>query len=138
MKSNLNQLIFEISTGESSIQIRKLSTCISSVIIYHLSCVTKHTYRYAINYYIPNISVTMATAFIATVQIKVFDQSIFSIITDLKKKHKCANINNIDTEIIKTLDFQDRINTIIINEKISNKKNFETLTLTPLLMTQKR
>ena len=34
-------------------------------------------------------------ATLTTTQVKVFDQSIFTIITDLKKKHNCADINNI-------------------------------------------
>ena len=95
-----------------------------------------HPYRpcdlsYTVHCYIANISVTMVAAFITTVQIKVFDQSTFSIITQLKKKHKRADINSIHSKIIKTFDFkdiskeylQDRSNTLIINEKISNKKN---------------
>ena len=40
----------------------------------------------------------MAGAFITSTQIKVFDQSIFTIITDLEKKHKRADINNIQVK----------------------------------------
>ena len=75
----------------------------------------------------------MTAALITTTQIKVFvqsSQSSFTIITDLKKKYKRVEINNIHSKIIKTLDFkgitkeylQDRINTLIINEKKGNKK----------------
>ena len=71
----------------------------------------------------------MAAAFITTAQIKVFDQSNFSIITGLKR-NKPADTNNRQSKIKKMFDFkditkkylQDRINTLIINEKISNKK----------------
>ena len=48
----------------------------------------------------------MAVAFITTTQIKVFNQIVFAILTDLKE-HKGADINNIHSEIIKTLDFKD-------------------------------
>ena len=72
----------------------------------------------------------MTAALITTTQIKVFVQSSFTIITDFKKKYKRVEINNIHSKIIKTLDFkgttkeylQDRINTLIINEKKGNKK----------------
>ena len=40
---------------------------------------------YRVNYYIAKISVTMAAALITTMKIKVFDQSIFTIIMYLKK-----------------------------------------------------
>ena len=72
----------------------------------------------------------MAAVFITITQLKVFDQSIFTIITVLKKKQKHADINKIHSEIIKTLNFkditkeylQDRINTLISNEKRRNKQ----------------
>ena len=48
----------------------------------------------------------MAAAFITTYQIKVFDQVIFTVLTELKE-HKHADINNIHSEIIKILDFKD-------------------------------
>ena len=60
-----------------------------------------------------------------------FDQNIFTIINDLKKKRKPANINSIHKEIIKTIDFkettkddlEDRMNILLINEKLINKIN---------------
>ena len=53
---------------------------------------------FSVSYYIANTSVTMAGAFVTTMQMKVFDQSIFTIITDLTKKHKCTDINNIQVK----------------------------------------
>ena len=60
-----------------------------------------------------------------------FDQNIFTVINDLKKKQKRADIDSIHKEIIKTIDFkdttkddlQDRINILLINEKLINKIN---------------
>ena len=60
-----------------------------------------------------------------------FDQNIFTVINDLKKKRKRADIDCIHKEIIKTTDFkdstkddlQDRINILLINEKLINKIN---------------
>ena len=48
----------------------------------------------------------MTDAFITTAQIKVFNQNIFSIITDLKRNMR-ADIKDIHSEIIKTFDFKD-------------------------------
>ena len=62
----------------------------------------------------------------------LFDQSIFTVINDLKEKRKRADIDSIDhKEIIKLIDFkditkddlQDRINILLINEKLINKIN---------------
>ena len=60
-----------------------------------------------------------------------FDQNIFTVINDLKKKRKRADIDSIHKEIIKTINFkdttkddlQDRINILLINEKLINKIN---------------
>ena len=35
-----------------------------------------------------------------------FDQNIFAVINDLKKKRKCPDIDSIHKEIIKTIDFK--------------------------------
>ena len=53
-----------------------------------------------------------------------FDQNIFTVISDLKKKRKRAGVDSIHKEIIKTSDFRDttkddlqnRINIFLINE----------------------
>ena len=72
----------------------------------------------------------MATALIQAGTIS-FDQNIFTVINDLKKKRKRVDIDSIHKEIIKTIDFkdttkddlQDRINILLINEKLINKIN---------------
>ena len=72
----------------------------------------------------------MATALIHSETIS-FDQNIFTVINDLKKKQKRADKDSIQNEIIKTIDFknttkddlQDRINILLINEKLLNKIN---------------
>ena len=72
----------------------------------------------------------MATALIQSEAIS-FDQNIFTVINDLKKKRKREDIDSIHKEIIKTNDFkdttkddlQDRINILLINEKLINKIN---------------
>ena len=72
----------------------------------------------------------MATTLIQSETIS-FDQNIFTVINDLKKKRKRADIDSIHKEIIKTIDFkdttkddlQDRINILLINEKLINKIN---------------
>ena len=56
---------------------------------------------------------------------------MFTVINDLKKKWKRADIDSIHKEIIKTItfkdtikdDLQDRINILFINEKLINKIN---------------
>ena len=53
-----------------------------------------------------------------------FDQNIFTVISDLKKKRKRAGVDSIHKKIIKTSDFRDttkddlqnRINILLINE----------------------
>ena len=70
----------------------------------------------------------MTTALIQPQTIS-FDQNIFTVINDLKKTLKCPDIDSIYKEIIKTIDFedttkddlQDRINVLLINEKLINK-----------------
>ena len=72
----------------------------------------------------------MVTALIQSETIS-FDQNIFTVINDLKKKRKPADTDSIHKEIIKTIDFkdttkddlQDRINILLINEKLINKIN---------------
>ena len=59
----------------------------------------------------------------------VFDQRNFNII-DLKRKCKCADLNSVHVDIIKTIDLKDateeylpdRSDILIINEKIINRK----------------
>ena len=61
----------------------------------------------------------------------LFDQSIFTVINDLKEKRKRADIDSIHKDIIKTIDLkdttkddlQDSINILLINEKLINKIN---------------
>ena len=72
----------------------------------------------------------MTTALIQSETISL-DQNIFTVINDLRKKPKRADIDSIRKEIIKTNDFkdttnydlQDRINILLINEKLINKIN---------------
>ena len=72
----------------------------------------------------------MATALIQSETISL-DQNIFTVINDLKKKRKRAEIGSIHKKIIKAIDFkdttkdeiQDRINILLINEKLINKIN---------------
>ena len=72
----------------------------------------------------------MATALIQSETIS-FDQNIFTVINDLKKKRKCADIDSSRKEIIKTIgfkgtindDLQGKINILLINKKIINKIN---------------
>ena len=59
----------------------------------------------------------------------LFDQIIFTIINDLKNKHKRADVESIHKEIAKKSDFKDvtkeeleeRINILLIDEKLLNK-----------------
>ena len=48
----------------------------------------------------------MVTALIQSETIS-FDQNIFTVINDLKKKRKPADTDSIHKEIIKTIDFKD-------------------------------
>ena len=69
----------------------------------------------------------MATTLIQSETIS-FDQNIFTISNDLKKIRKSADIDSIHKKIIKTIDFkdttkddlEDRINILLINEKLIN------------------
>ena len=86
----------------------------------------------------------MTDAFITTAQIKVFNQNIFSIITDLKRNMR-ADIKDIHSEIIKTFDFKDTTkeylqdkNQYAHNKQENKLKKTGIWTLTQLLMTQKR
>ena len=72
----------------------------------------------------------MAVAFLTNTQINVFDQRIFNIVMDLKRKRKRADLNNIHVDIIKAIDFKDTTeeylqDRIDINEKIIHKKEQE-------------
>lgn len=72
----------------------------------------------------------MAAAFLTNTQINVFDQRIFNIIMDLKRKRKRADLNDMHLDIIKTIDFKDTTeeylqDRIDINEKIIHKKEQE-------------
>ena len=72
----------------------------------------------------------MATALMQSETIS-FDQKIFIVINDLKKKRKRTDIDSIHKEIIKTIVFKDtvkddlqgRINILLINKKLINKIN---------------
>ena len=69
----------------------------------------------------------MATTLIQSETIS-FDQNIFTVLNDLKKTRKSADIDSIHKKIIKTIDFkdttkddlEDRINILLINEKLIN------------------
>ena len=62
---------------------------------------------------------------------KKFDGMIVDVITDLRRKHKRADCESIHKEIVKLADFSNiskedlmnRINTLLIDEKILNKRN---------------
>ena len=68
----------------------------------------------------------MVTALIQSETIS-FDQNIFTVINDLKKKRKRVDIDSIHKEIIKTIDFkdttkddlQDRINIQIMTQHLT-------------------
>ena len=72
----------------------------------------------------------MATSQLLT-DTKKFDGMIVDVITDLRRKHKRADCESIHKEIIKIADFSNiskedlmnRINTLLIDEKILNKRN---------------
>ena len=73
---------------------------------------------------------TIATSSIQS-NTTLFDQIIFTIINDLKNKHKRADVESIHKEIAKKSDFKDvtkedleeRINILLIHEKLLNKIN---------------
>lgn len=74
-----------------------------------------------------NDSVAMVAAFMTNAHKSTYLTKEFSL--SFKKKHRCADLNNTHSEIIKTIDFkgttkeyiQDRINAFIIKEKIVDK-----------------
>ena len=71
----------------------------------------------------------MATASIANFDLTILDNNVFAIINHLRKQHKRANLDKICNKLIKTKNFEntskehvhDRINELIIQEKILNK-----------------
>ena len=85
--------------------------------------ITDLRYIFCQSYYIVS---TMVTALIQSETIS-FDQNIFTVINDLKKKQKRADIDSIHKEIIKTIDFkdttkddlQDRINIQIMTQHLT-------------------
>ena len=72
----------------------------------------------------------MATSQLVT-DMKKFDGMIVDVITDLRKKQKRADCESIHKETVKLADFSstskddlmNRINTLLIDEKILNKRN---------------
>ena len=72
----------------------------------------------------------MATSQLLT-DTKKFDGMIVDVITDLRRKHKRADCESIHKEIIKIADFSNiskedlmnRMNTLLIDQKILNKRN---------------
>ena len=72
----------------------------------------------------------MATSQLLT-DTKKFDDMIVEVVTDLRKKHKRADCESIHKEIVKIADFSNiskedlmnRINILLIDEKILNKRN---------------
>ena len=72
----------------------------------------------------------MATSQLVT-DTKKIDSMIVDVITDLRKKHKRADCESIHKETVKLADFSNtskedlmnRINTLLIDEKILNKRN---------------
>ena len=72
----------------------------------------------------------MATSQLVT-DTKKFEGMIVDVITDLRRKHKRADCKSIHKEIVKLADFSNiskeglmnRINTLLIDEKILNKRN---------------
>ena len=72
----------------------------------------------------------MATSQLITDR-KKFDEMIVDVIADLRKRHKRADCESIHKEIVKIADFSNiskedlmnRINVLLIDEKILNKRN---------------
>ena len=79
----------------------------------------------------------MATSQLVT-DTKKIDSMIVDVITDWRKKHKREDCKSIHKETVKLADFSntskedlmDRINTLLIDEKILNKKKSKLRTLT--------
>ena len=72
----------------------------------------------------------MATSQLVT-DTKKFDRMIVDVITDLRRKHNRADFESNQKEIVKLADFgniskedlMNRIDTLLIDEKILNKRN---------------
>ena len=72
----------------------------------------------------------MATASLQ-LDINLLDRSIFAIVNDIKNKHKRADVDSIHREIVRNPNFKDinkealeeRINILLIEEKLANKIN---------------
>ena len=72
----------------------------------------------------------MATSQLVT-DTKIFDRVIVDVIADLRRKHKRAYCESINKAIVKLADFSNiskedllnRIDTLLIDEKILNKRN---------------
>ena len=68
----------------------------------------------------------MATVSIANIDLTILDNNAFAIINYLRKQHKCASLDKIYNELIKTINFEnasrehlhDRINELIIKERL--------------------
>ena len=81
----------------------------------------------------------MATSQLVT-DTKKFDGMIVDVITDLRKKHKRADCESIHKENVKSADFSNtskedlmnRINTLLIDEKIPNKRNRNLVSYTSM------
>ena len=73
----------------------------------------------------------MTTASIENFDLTILDNSVFAIINNLWKRHKCSNLDKIYNELIKTMDYKNtskeylhnRINELTIQGKIINKPN---------------
>lgn len=60
-----------------------------------------------------------------------YDQNTYDVINDLKKKNKCADIESIHNKVTKMADFnditkddlKDRMNILVINDKLMKKLN---------------
>ena len=73
----------------------------------------------------------MTTASIENFDLTILDNSVFAIINNLWKQHKCSNLDKIYNELIKTMDYKNtskeylhnRINELTIQGKIINKPN---------------
>ena len=103
---------------------------------YHVSgiahCSLSFELLLLLKYHVSNILLfyTIATSSIQS-NTTLFDQIIFTIINDLKNKHKRADVESIHKEIAKKSDFKDvtkedleeRINILLIDEKLLNKIN---------------
>ena len=71
----------------------------------------------------------MVTAFIANIDLTIFEKKVFAIINHLRKQHKRADLDKLYNELIKKINFEntskehlrDRINELIIHGKIVNK-----------------